>query len=169
MSDFTIEQTIPQQLVEDLLDCAWEGGSNYWACADGGSSMAFKPEGVVISDDEDGKTYSDEGVWVQHTNDRAIYDEQSTLARFLLLLANHRAARSSTTGLLVDGVPAEDNDMLRGDRWDDERLQTIRVEQRHCSASLSAQHWNIRSRRPDQTFAKYRHGHRTWRIRRLRS
>jgi hypothetical protein len=57
MSDFTIEQTIPQQLVEDLLDCAWEGGSNYWASADGGSSMAFKPEGVVISDDEDGKTY----------------------------------------------------------------------------------------------------------------
>jgi len=48
MSNFTVEQTVPEQTVQDLLDCAWEGGSNYWAQADGPSSQAFESSGVKI-------------------------------------------------------------------------------------------------------------------------
>jgi hypothetical protein len=52
MTDFTIEQTVPEGVVRDLLICAWEGGSNYWAEADGPADLAFRPEGVVVRDCE---------------------------------------------------------------------------------------------------------------------
>lgn len=55
---FNVTQTVSRQRVEDLLCSAYEGGSNYWATADGPYTQAFKPEGVDITEIEDGVAHT---------------------------------------------------------------------------------------------------------------
>ena len=69
--------------------------------------------------------FSSREEWVERVYARPIYDEQPELARFLLLLASHHAVPDGHTGLTKPGAQADHTDMLRTDRWSDERLATI--------------------------------------------
>ena len=64
--------------------------------------------------------------WIAHSASRPIYDDQSELSRFLLLVAGHHAVADGTTGLTKDGQEADHTAMLKADRYTvDDRLATV--------------------------------------------
>lgn len=52
-NNIAITRTFPRQRVEDLLCCAFEDGSAYWAESEGGFEQAFEPGGVIIREFEE--------------------------------------------------------------------------------------------------------------------
>lgn len=96
-----IQIEIPDKTIADVLCCAWEGGSNYWAEADG---QPYDLEGNLLLRSGDG------GI--------PVYDLEDGRKRHTLTLTSVRAGLSKMATKApkqLGAILAEDADAITGD------------------------------------------------------